>query len=56
MQWLLLQINIFLLKSDIRKHIDVSVNKEQINKSSSKKYSTGFSFLQNLLLAADKKY
>ena len=35
-KWLLLQIKIFLLKSSIRKNVATSVNKESMNKSSSK--------------------
>ena len=33
LSWLILQINILLLKSGIWKHIAVSVNKESVNKS-----------------------
>ena len=36
MRWLLLKITIFLLKSNVRRDVTVSVNKESINESSSK--------------------
>ena len=40
MKWLLLQTKILLLKSGIRKNVAVSLNKELMNKSSSKNFTS----------------
>ena len=54
MKWLLLQINILLLKSGIRKDVAVSVNKKSMNKSISENasYKAWLFNLQYLLVAA----
>ena len=50
MKCLFLQTKILLLKSGIRKDVAVSINKESMNKSSSKLYFSGFSFFTLLLV------